>query len=140
MGAAQYFVLAPAQVAWVEVPPVRLRHDDPGKRYRSTLSQYHGDGSREGLAEATTLTAPTAVIEVLLPSTTTFDQGTMLEEHERVPSIRTIAFVDPVEEMCRTVERTSETGWLDHIFSGRDGIAIPTIDLAIPHEEIVAGD
>ena len=100
----------------------------------------HCGGSRDGLAEATALTEPTVVIEVLSPSTTTLDQGTKLEEYKRVPSIRTIAFVDSANEMCRTVERTSETGWLDHIFSGTSGIEIPSIALTIPHHEIFAPD
>jgi Uma2 family endonuclease len=94
----------------------------------------------EDLMEQRVLAAPTAVIEVLSPSTTTLDQGTKLEEYKRVPSIRTIAFVDPVNEMCRTVERQSETGWLDRIFSGTSGIAIPSLDLTIPHVEIFARD
>lgn len=100
----------------------------------------HCGQPRDGLENATALSAPTAVIEVLSPATAMFDQGTKLEEYKRVPSIRTIGFVDPVNEMCRTVERTSENGWLDHIFSGRGGIAIPTIDLIIPHDEIFARD
>jgi Uma2 family endonuclease len=94
----------------------------------------------EDMVEDRVLTAPTAVIEVLSPSTTTFDQGTKLEEYKRVSSIRTIAFVDPVNEMCRTVERQTENGWLDYIFSGERGIPIPTLDLTIPHAEIFARD
>jgi len=54
--------------------------------------------------------------------------------------VRTIAFVDPVNEMCRTMERTSTNGWLDQIFSGRSGIPIPSLDLTIPHKEIFARD
>lgn len=82
---------------------------------------------------------PMTIVEVLSPSTTTLDQGTKLEEYKRIASVRTIAFVDPVGEMCRTVERLDD-GWLDHIFSGKRGIPIPTLDLVIPHDEIFARD
>nr|WP_299650646.1 Uma2 family endonuclease [Sphingomonas bacterium] len=85
------------------------------------------------------ITDPVAVIEVLSPSTTTLDQGTKLAEYKRVASIRTVAFVDPINEMCRTVERL-EDGWLDHIFSGQRGIVIPALQLTIPSSEIFARD
>jgi Uma2 family endonuclease len=104
------------------------------------ISIYCDPGPRDAFSEARALTNPTAIIEVLSPTTTRLDQGTKLEEYKRVESVRTIAFVDPVNEMCRTVERQSTIGWIDTIFSGRDGIAIPSIDLTIPHGEIFARD
>ena len=85
------------------------------------------------------LNDPIVVIEVLSPSTTMLDQGTKLEEYKRIDSIRTVAFIDPINEMCRTVERR-EDGWLDHIFSGTRGIAIPALDLTIPHADVFARD
>jgi len=92
------------------------------------------------LSDAKALSDPTVIIEVLSPSTTAFDQGTKLEEYRRIARVRTIAFVDPANELCRTIERQSDTGWLDHIFSGERGIPIPTLDLLIPHDEIFARD
>ena len=74
------------------------------------------------------------------PSTTTLDQGTKLEEYKRVASIRTIAFVDPDNELCRTVERKSATAWLDQIFSGTRGVELPSLGLMLPHAEIFARD
>ncbi|MEG3179498.1 Uma2 family endonuclease [Sphingomonas sp. LT1P40] len=41
------------------------------------------------------LERPTVIIEVLSPSTTMFDQGSKLEEYRALPSVRTIAFIDP---------------------------------------------
>lgn len=96
--------------------------------------------SRDAVSERRALNNPVVVIEVLSPSTTTLDQGTKLEEYKRIDSIRTIAFVDPINEMCRTVERQSSNGWLDHMFSGVSGIPIPALDLVIPHDEIFARD
>lgn len=76
-------------------------------------------------------------IEVLSPSTTTLDQGTKLEQYKTLPSIRTIGFVDPINEMTRVIERMPQ-GWLEYIFSGDRGIEIPTLGLVIPHGEIFA--
>lgn len=87
----------------------------------------------------TALENPTVIIEVLSPSTTTFDQGSKLEEYRALSTVQTIAFIDPANQLCRTVERHSE-GWLDHIFSATRGIPIPSLDLTIPHDEIFARD
>lgn len=103
------------------------------------VSIYCEQPPRDELIDARSLANPSVVIEILSPSTTTLDQGTKLEEYKMLPSVRTIAFVDPVNEMTRTVER-HERGWLDHIFSGRRGIDIPTLGITIPHREIFARD
>lgn len=83
---------------------------------------------------------PTVIIEILSPSTTAFDQGAKLEEYQSIASVRTIAFVDPANQVCRTAERLTDGGWSDPVFSGRTGIPIPSLDLIIPHEEIFARD
>ncbi len=95
---------------------------------------------RDDVADARALSNPVVLIEVLSPSTTTLDQGTKLEEYRRIASVQTIAFVDPINEMCRVMQRSSANGWDDHMFSGRGGIPLPALDLVIPHDEIFARD
>jgi Uma2 family endonuclease len=92
------------------------------------------------LAQSKLLENPTVIIEVLSPSTSTFDQGTKLEEYQRIASVRSIVFVDPANELCRTMERTGPARWHDQMFSGESGIVIPSLGLHIPHEEIFARD
>lgn len=92
------------------------------------------------LAQSKLLDNPTVIIEVLSPSTSTFDQGTKLEEYQRITSVRSIAFVDPANELCRTLERIGPARWQDQMFSGESGIAIPSLGLHIPHDEIFARD
>ena len=116
-----------------------VRISDTEVRYPD-VSIYCDQPPRDELRSATSLSNPTAVIEVLSPSTTTLDQGTKLEEYKRVASIRTIAFVDPDNELCRTVERESAIAWLDQIFSGTRGIELPSLGLMLPHAEIFARD
>lgn len=116
-----------------------VRVSDTDVRYPD-ISIYCDRAPRDVSNELKALTDPTVLIEVLSPSTATFDQGTKLEEYKALPSVRTIAFVDPANEMCRTVERRSANNWLDHMFSGARGIVIPALDLTIPHDEIFARD
>ena len=112
--------------------------NDTSIRYPD-VSIYCGLKSRKQMVDLKAIDDPSVVIEVLSPSTTQLDQGTKLEEYQNISSIRTIAFVDPINEMCRTIER-QRAGWLHSIFSGQGGIFIPSIDLLTPHAEIFARD
>jgi Uma2 family endonuclease len=116
-----------------------LRISDVDVRYPD-ITIYCGQPPRDELVGAKVLDNPTVVIEVLSPSTTRFDQGTKLEEYMKIPSVRTIAFADPVNALCRTMERTSQTSWDEHTFVAGRGIPIPSLDLHIPHDEIFARD
>ena len=115
---------------------VAVRISDTEVRYPDVSVQC-GGAPLDEISEETAVPDPIFVVEVLSPSTTTLDQGTKLEQYKRVASIQTIAFVDPVNEMCRTVERRGD-GWLDLIFSGTRGIDVPALCLAIPHADIFA--
>jgi Uma2 family endonuclease len=116
-----------------------LKITDTDVRYPD-ITIYCDQPPRNELFGAKLLDNPTVVIEVLSPSTATFDQGTKLDEYRAIPSVRTIAFVDPVNEMCRTLERQGRTSWHDQMFSGDRGIPIPTLNLTIQHDEIFARD
>lgn len=115
-----------------------IRVSETEIRYPDVSIQCGGTRLDE-MYEERVLSNPVAVVEVLSPSTTSLDQGTKLAEYKLIASIRTIAFVDPINDMCRTVERLEE-GWLDHIFSGTRGILIPALDLTIPHADVFARD
>lgn len=115
-----------------------VRVSDTQVRYPD-VSVFCDQPPREDLRRTKALPDPTVVIEVLSPSTASFDQGDKLAEYRGVPSIRTIAYVDPDAELCRTVERL-ENGWLDHLFSNTSGIVIPALNLTIPHADVFARD
>lgn len=119
-------------------PDMAMRISETDIRYPD-ISVYCDQPPRDALTQARLLGNPTVVIEILSPATAMFDRGTKLEEYRAIPSIRTIAFVDTSNEMCRTIERT-DTGWFDQMFSGERGIPIPALDLTIPHAEIFAHD
>lgn len=120
-------------------PDMGLRISETDVRYPD-IAIYCAQPPRDELRGSKALTNPTVVIEILSPSTATLDQGTKLEEYQSIASVRTIAFVDPVNELCRTFERLGATGWADHMFSGERGIIVPALDLTIPHDEIFARD
>lgn len=116
-----------------------LRVGDLDVRYPD-IAIYCDQPPRDDLRTSKALADPTVIIEILSPSTTTFDQGTKLEEYQLIASLRTIAFVDPINELCRTLERTGSASWSDRMFSAQRDIEIPALDILIPHDEIFARD
>lgn len=90
--------------------------------------------------EARAFDDPKVIFEVLSPTTTSFDQGTKLEEYRRLPSVNTVAFIDPVNELTRVFQRVSGDSWHDGTFAQPHDIELPSLGLTIPHAEIYARD
>ena len=99
----------------------------------------HCEPRPEHGSEVRSLRNAVVVIEVLSPSTTTYDQGTKLEEYQSVPSVELIAFVDPVNELVRTVRRVKPSGWFLTNFAAVD-LELTPLGLTMPHAEIFARD
>ena len=81
---------------------------------------------------------PVVVIEVLSPTTATYDQGTKLEEYQSIASVQLIVFLDPINELVSTYERTPR-GWFHQTPKVRD-LVIARPAITIPHAEIFARD
>lgn len=94
-----------------------------------------GDGPEDRV-----LRDPRVVIEVLSPSTRGVDEGVKQAEYRAMPSIDTIVFVDPDAERCRVVQRTGPEAWSDVTYTAPAAIALPSLGLTIPHDEIFARD
>ncbi|TCP34115.1 Uma2 family endonuclease [Sphingomonas sp. BK235] len=85
------------------------------------------------------LDRPVVIIEVLSPSTATFDQGTKLEEYRSIDSVLQIVFVDPINQLIRTHRRLATGNWLISDYAAT-GIELPMLGITIPQEEIFARD
>lgn len=81
-----------------------------------------------------------AVFEVLSAGTARTDLRTKLDEYKAMPSIDTIVYVDIAVERVRVVQRTGPNGWSDDRHSEPHDVALPSLDLTIPHTEIFAND
>ncbi|TPG14450.1 Uma2 family endonuclease [Sphingomonas oligophenolica] len=82
---------------------------------------------------------PRIVFEVLSAGTARTDLRVKLEEYKELASIATIVFVDIATERLRIVQRTG-TGWSETIHSEPADLALPSLDLTLPHDEIFARD
>ena len=76
---------------------------------------------------------PTAVIEILSPSTTKVDRFIKLEEYRRHPTIRHILLVDPDVMAAVHYSRPEGGEWRDVELSGAEAvIEFAAIDVALP--------
>lgn len=83
---------------------------------------------------------PKVVFEVLSPSTASLDQHTKLGEYQALPGLAGIVFVDPETERARIVRRTGPESWTDDWTAPGEDVALPPLDLTLPHAEIFARD
>lgn len=90
--------------------------------------------------EDRTLSDPCVVIEVLSPDTRREDEGVKLDEYRRLPGVDTIAFVDPVVERLRVLQRMGPDDWSDRTHRAPADLALPALGVTVPHAEIFARD
>jgi len=83
-----------------------------------------------------TLRDPRVVVEVLSPSTRTYDERTKVTEYKAVGSIETIILVDAETERCRVIQRTGKTAWTDISYTMAVDMPLPSLDLVLPHDQI----
>jgi Uma2 family endonuclease len=78
---------------------------------------------------------PVAVIEVLSPSTRHEDEGVKLREYQALPSVMTIALIDPDAETIVAYQRTP-TGFSKVKLEAGADLSFPSLGIALAHDEI----
>jgi Uma2 family endonuclease len=104
------------------------------------VAVYCGNPAAPENSKRQLLGDPRVVVEVLSPSTSSYDQKVKLEEYRALAGVREILLVDPASERVRLVRRTGPEGWNDEWLATRSDVALASLDLAIPHDEIFARD
>ena len=81
---------------------------------------------------------PTAIIEVLSPSTAAEDEKVKLPEYKRIASVETIAFVDPDTERMTVWQRTGRDpdSWTEGVHTRPADLAFPSLGIVVPAAEI----
>lgn len=116
-----------------------IRTADTNLRYPD-VSVFCGDAGRSELDMELVANDPVVIFEVLSASTTRHDQGEKLEQYRAIGSLETIVFVDPQNEVTRVIQRLGPTSWRDDLFAAPHDVALPRLDVTIPHGEIFARD
>ena len=90
--------------------------------------------------ESLTATDPRLVIEVLSPSTRTFDAIGKLREYQRVPGLLHIILVDPDEPRVWHWRRPANGSWSDLLLEGLDAVVeLPDLGATLALRDLYEG-
>jgi Uma2 family endonuclease len=83
---------------------------------------------------------PTLVVEVLSPSTSTFDRNEKLEEYKTVPSLEYILLIDPDQPLVRLYHRGAGRHRTSERIAGIEAtMGMPALGLDLKLDDIYAG-
>ncbi len=116
-----------------------LRISDIDARYPD-ITVYCGDPASRESERRPLFDEPVVIFEVLSPSTSKADQNEKLSEYREIASLDTIAFVDPVNELTRVIQRLGVSSWRDDLFAQPHDVELPSLGLTLPHAEMFARD
>jgi Uma2 family endonuclease len=87
-----------------------------------------------------TLTNPTAIIEVLSPSTERYDRGAKFRSYQQIPSLAEYILVAQDEAVCERFVRQADGSWALVSFVGLSStLAFTSVNAQIPLADIYAG-
>jgi Uma2 family endonuclease len=116
-----------------------VRVNDTNVRYPD-VAVYCGDPWSREQGGTLAFAHPRVIFEVLSPNTSSFDQGTKLEEYRWLPSLEAVVFVDPVNELTRMFARVNGDSWLDSTFAQPHDVVLPSLGVTLTAAEIFARD
>jgi Uma2 family endonuclease len=83
---------------------------------------------------------PILVLEILSPTTRTFDRNDKLEEHKTVPTLEYILLVDPDYPQVRIYRRDSNRDWTSDRLAGLDAVVdMPLLSLPLRLGDLYSG-
>lgn len=104
------------------------------------VAVYCQEGGRLQDDDLKAFNSPAVIFEVLSAGTARTDLRVKLEEYKALPSVETIVFVDAVTERVRVVQRQDTDLWSDYSATQVHDVALPSLRLTIPHNDIFARD
>ena len=78
---------------------------------------------------------PTLLVEVLSPSTETYDRGEKVAHYKRIPSVREIMLVAHDEHRVDLWRRTKR-GWTQRVFPDGEDVELTSLECALPVRDI----
>ena len=117
-----------------------VRTHDGSLRYPDVSVTCGRDGPADDAVR--TVSDPCILVEVLSPTTAAKDRGVKLDEYRQLPSVETIVLINPDTERLRVVQRTGRdpAAWSDVDYVSPHDLALPSLEITMPHTEIFTRD
>jgi Uma2 family endonuclease len=97
-----------------------------------------GDAERHPLDD-TVLTNPSLVVEVLSEATEAYDRGAKAQHYRQRASLRTYVLVAQDRRHVEVYQRGADSAWSLREYVGDAVIALPTLGIEVPLDEVYAG-
>lgn len=86
-----------------------------------------------------TLLNPIVLVEVLSPSTASYDRGIKFEHYQRIASLKHYVLAEQDRPHIEVYTRESENRWAYSAFNGLDAVAeLPVLDCRLPLRDVYA--
>lgn len=92
-----------------------------------------GDRRSQGAAN------PTAVIEVLSPSTASWDRGGKFDHYKKLPTLREYVLVEVGKNRVERYHKDEAGRWIHEAWGPGGVITLPSLEVSIPLDELYAG-
>jgi len=115
-----------------------VQTDDRSVRHPDVSVFSHGGRSANDDAKA--FDDPVVLVEVHSAGTARTDLRAKLGEYQALASVDTIVFVDIATERLRIVQRAGPHAWHDQSHDDAVDLALPALDLVVPHAELFTRD
>jgi len=83
-----------------------------------------------------TVTNPTAIVEVLSPSTRDYDLGEKFEHYRKIPTLQAVLYVWQTEARIESRTRRPDGAWESHASRAGDTVAIDAIKCALAVDDV----
>ncbi len=79
---------------------------------------------------------PTVLVEVLSPSTETYDRGEKLAHYKQIPSLKEVLFVAHDRREVEVVRREPDGSWSRHVAGAGSAATLVSVECSLPVDEI----
>ena len=83
---------------------------------------------------------PLVIVEIHDAGTARTDLNSKVPEYKALPSVDTIVLIDIARERLHIYQRTATNGWNEQAYADPVDLDLPSLGIAIPHNEIFARD
>lgn len=94
---------------------------------------------REDRSAELALRSPIVVVEVLSPSTHSYDRSQKFAIYRGLASLKEYLLIDPETRRVEAFRRTADDGWMFHDMSQDEVLAVPCLGVTVPMLEVFSG-
>ena len=104
------------------------------------IAIYCGDAAENDSAEEDTITEPTIIIEILSPSTRTYDLGKKFELYRDIPTLKEYILIDTENIGVKIFRINTHNHWEPQEYKNLlETVRIPTVGISLSMQEIYRG-